>query len=58
LIKVQAATEAAYLAVSQETTRDAVIGVLNDAYEVFKATPAAGNLVRGDLGISSVSYKC
>jgi hypothetical protein len=58
LIKVEAATEAAYLAVSQETTRDAVITALNEAYEVSKAAPAAANLLRGDLGISSVSHRC
>jgi len=58
LIKVQAAEEAAYLAVGVETTRDDVIAALNKASAVPESSPAAGNLVRGDLGIASVSFQC
>ncbi len=54
LIKSLAATEAAYVLASAGTTRDEIINDLNRAYNLSLGSSAAANLLRGDLGLSSV----
>jgi len=54
LIKSLAATEAAYVLASEGTTRSGIIDDLNRAYNISLGVSAAANLLRGDLGLSSV----